>query len=150
MKSVTQDWVMKLPLRAQGGLLVALRGCDLTEKRPGQRCPERELIAHLRWCVLNPADPREIDIPSAFFKSAPPEPDTWKPSEFGHYPLHWFSHLMHAYEIVGYMHPEPMVAGRALEIYLRMVHSLHLRIEDYGDLMERLTEDRLANDTVVS
>ena len=29
MTSVLQDWVMKLPLRAQGTILTGIRGCDL-------------------------------------------------------------------------------------------------------------------------
>lgn len=159
MKSVLQDWVMELPLREQGTLLTGVRGCDLAPKNPpsinerygcstGDDTPERQLTAFLRFCVLNPADEREIDIPGAFFQSKPPE--NWKPSQFGHYPLHWFTHLMHCYEVVGYRHPHPGISRQARDIYERMARSLHLWPESKNQMIERLSEDRIANGTVVS
>jgi len=88
--SVLQDWVMALPLREQGTLLTAVRGCDDEPKTWTSRgvadSPGRRLTAFIRWCFMNPADPREIDVPGAFFQSAPPDP--FKPSEFGHLPQH--------------------------------------------------------------
>src|SRR3954454_21414152 len=104
MTSVLQPWVAELPLRAQGTLLTGIRGCDLAPKMlssideahgcsTGECSAERHLVAFLRYCVLVPADIREVDIPGAWFQSDPPT--DWKPSQFGHYPLHWFSHLMH-------------------------------------------------------
>lgn len=148
-KSVLQDWVMRLPLRGQGGLIVGLRGCDLAPKNPGDDTPERALVAFLRFCVMNPADAREIDVPGAFFRSTPP--DVWKPSQFGHYPQHWYAHIMHAFEIVGYFHPDNSVRTHAFHIYSRLVHNLHLNVvETKAELLQRLTEDRIANATVVS
>lgn len=159
MGSVLQEWVQELPLRAQGTLLTGIRGCDLAPKDPssiqetwgcstGECTAERELSSFLRWCYLNPADPREVDIPGAWFKSLPPE--NWKPSQLGHYPLHWYSHLMHCFEIVGYHHPVASVRANALDIYERMVRSLHLNVETKVEMHERLTEDRLAKGEVVS
>lgn len=159
-KSVLQRWVMELPLRFQGSLVTAIRGCDLAPKFPlppdstyvvenGRAIgAERELTAYLRWCVLNPADPREVGIPGAFFQDTPPT--DWKPSQFGHYPEHWYAHLMHAYEIVGYEHPNANIRATAHGIYRRFVHNLHLNPETRERLWERLTEDRLATNTVVS
>lgn len=149
---VLQDWVIHLPRRFQGALVVALRGCDLTRKPfdKRQRCPERDLTAYLRFLVLNPADPREVDVPGAFFASHPPAYH-WKASEFGHYPEHWYSHLMHAFQVVGYEHPQELSHRNwAHDIYLTFVHNLHLRPEGRRDMWQRLCEDRLANDTVVS
>lgn len=157
--SVLQDWVMELPLRAQGTLLTGIRGCDLAPKVPcdiderygcstGESSAERHLVAFLRFCVLNPADPRETDIPGSWFQSTPPI--FWKPSQFGHYPLHWNSHLMHCFEVVAYLHPDEDLREPALEIYERMVHSLHLNVETKEQMLERLTEDRIASGQVVS
>lgn len=89
-----------------------------------------------------------IDIPGAFFQSEPPE--KFKPSEFGHLPLHWYTHVMHALEVIGYAHPDQFVARKANDLYVAMVHGLHLNPESAAQQNERLTEDRLANDTVVS
>lgn len=148
--SVLQDWVMALPRRAQGGLLVGLRGCDLAHKEPDHLdAPERQLVAFLRFCVMNPADPREVSLmPGAFFQSMPPV--EWRPTQFGHYPLHWYTHLMHSFEIIGYFCPEDEMAMECEAIYQRMVEALHLNVETKQHLLERLTEDRIAAGTVVS
>lgn len=159
MKSVLQDWVMELPLRAQGTLLTGIRGCDLAPKNPlnieerygcstGENTPERSLSAFLRFSILNAADQREVDVCGAWFKSTPPF--QWKPSQLMHYPLHWYSHIMHCFEVVAYCHPNDSIKEYAFDIYRRMVHSLHLNIESEYQMMERLTEDRVANGTVVS
>lgn len=149
MTSVLQDWVTALPLRAQGTLLTGIRGCDNAPKYlGGVQSSERQLVAFLRYCVMHPADPREVDIPGAFFQSRPPL--KWKASEFGHYPQHWHAHIMHCFEVVGYLNPDNVLRRVAFDIYCGFVGNLHLRVEMYDHMTNRLTEDRIANDTVVS
>lgn len=80
--------------------------------------------------------------------STPPDP--FKPSEFGHLPLHWYTHAMHSLEIIGYRHPNMDVASVAFNLYYKMVHSLHLNVESQQDMIERLSEDRLVKGAVVS
>lgn len=172
-RSVLQDWVMELPLREQGTLLTGVRGCDLTPKHHNGDGPERQLVAFLRWCYMVPADEREVDIPDAFFRSTPP--DHWKPSMFGHYPQHWYSHLMHCFEVVGYrrwhdatckgtrhrheayrhgadiLEPVLLCATcAAWSIYERLATSLHLTPETREAMIERLSEDRIELGNVVS
>ena len=140
---------MELPIREQGTLLTGVRGCDVAAKKPDELdTAERGLIGFLRWCVLNPADPREVDVRGAFFQSKPPL--SWKPSQPGHYPLHWFSHLMHCFEVVGYRHPDKITAGIANKIYFRLVDSLHLNQETREEIIAHLSEDRIASGKVVS
>lgn len=150
--SVLQDWVMRLPLREQGTLLSMIRGCDDEPKAwtatGFSDSPGRRLTAWLRWTFLHPADPREVDIPGAFLQSTPPDP--FRPSEFGHLPLHWYTHAMHALEVVAYRHPDPAVVARATAMYVRMVDGLHLTIESRPRMIERLSEDRIETGTVVS
>lgn len=153
MKNVLQDWVMELPLREQGTLLTAVRGCDFEAKTWNSRgvaySPGRRLTAFIRWCFMNPADPREIDREEgAFFMSNPPNP--FKPSEFGHLPQHWYSHAMHALEIVAYRHKHIDVRLKALKLYHQMVHNMHLNVETETQMITRLSEDRIAKGTVVS
>lgn len=159
MTSVLQNWVMDLPLRAQGTLLTGVRGGDLTPKSPpciderygcstGGGSAERHLQAFLRFCILNPVDHREVDIPGAWFQSTPP--DSWKPSQFGHYPLHWYSHLMHSFEVVAYLSPFADQRAAALNIYNRLARNFHLNPETHDQMLERLTEDRIASGEVVS
>jgi hypothetical protein len=153
MDSVLQDWVMELPRRFQGTLLTAVRGCDLEPKtwsRTGVAySPGRRLTAFIRWCFMNPADDREVDLEEgAFFMSTPP-PD-FKASQFGHLPQHWYAHAMHALEVIGYEHPNEAISKAAFDLYAKMAHSFHLNIETQEQLWKRLTEDRIITGTVVS
>lgn len=156
MGSVLQDWVMELPLREQGTLLTAVRGCDLEPKQwyatGFADSPGRRITAWIRWCFMNPADPREVDIEGAFFQSVAPgeKEGKFRPSEFGHLPLHWYTHIMHSLEVIGYRHPDSTIANRAIRLYGEMVHGLHLRPEPMGGMIERLSEDRIAKGEVVS
>lgn len=153
MNSVLQNWVMELPLRFQGTLLTAVRGCDDEPKQWSKigvaYSPGRRLTAFIRFCFMNPADPREVGSEEgAFFMSEPPS--NFKASEFGHLPQHWYSHAMHALEIIGNYHPSHYLKTEAFKLYLSMVKNLHLNPETYDQQWSRLTEDRIANKTVVS
>lgn len=153
MKSVLQDWVMNLPLRHQGVLLTSVRGCDdepkIWHSRGVAYSPGRRLTAFIRYCFMNPADPREVDYEEgSFFRSDPPSP--FKPSEFGHLPQHWYSHVMHGLEVIGYYHPILEIRYQAHSMYLEMVHNLHLCPEDLESMDIRLTEDRIEKRKVVS
>ena len=146
-RSVLQDWVQSLPLREQGTLLTGIRGCDLTPKFPLDS-PERQLVAALRFVVMNAFDPREVDSePGCFMISRPP---TFKWSAFGHYPQHWVSHMLHCCEVVGYRHPSADIAQTWLNIYLSGCRSFHLKPETMDEMIYRLGEDRIASGEVVS
>lgn len=146
MKSVLQDWVMELPLREQGTILTAIRGCDLTSKMPLDS-PERQIVGWIRNAVLNPCDAREVGIKGAFFQTDFPK---FKWSEFGHYPLHWVAHVAHTLEVIGYRSPNREQAGIAQTAYFNFAHSLHLKPESMKQMAERLSEDRIAKGEVVS
>jgi hypothetical protein len=150
--SVLQSWVTELPLREQGTLLTAVRGCDDEPKswtsRGVAESVGRRITAFVRWCFMNPADPREVDVPGAFFQSIPPS--SFKPSEFGHLPQHWYSHIMHGLEVIAYRHPDETVRIQAHGLYRQMVHNMHLNIETPEQYVERLSEDRIEKGTVVS
>ncbi len=143
-----QEWTHELPLREQGAIAVGLRGCDLAPKLPLDST-ERQLTGFLRYLTMVPADPRELGTLGGFFQPFPPKPG-WKQTELEHYPLHWVSHLMHAYEVVGYRHPDLTLGDSAFVIYVRLVEALHLNIESKEQMIERLSEDRIASGTVVS
>lgn len=153
MKSVLQNWVMDLPLRAQGTLMTAVRGCDDEPKQWTERgvsySPGRRLTAFIRWCFMVPADIREVNSQEgAFMMSTPPHP--FKPSEFGHLPQHWYSHAMHALEVIAYCHPDDDTSHQAFCLYETMVHNIHLNVETKKEMLKRLTEDRIESGTVVS
>ena len=146
-RPVLQPWVCKLPLRHQGVLCSAVRGCDEATKPGGV---ERHLCAYLRFTFMVPADPRELDVPGAFMRTDPPQDDEWKASALGHFPLHFVTHLMHAYQVVGAHHPDYVTRVACMGIYKKMVHSLHLMPEGSSAMDVRLTEDRFISGTVVS
>lgn len=153
MKSVLQDWVMELPLREQGTLLTAVRGCDFEAKMWNSTgvaySPGRRLTAFIRWCFMVPADEREVDSQEgAFMMSSPPDP--FKPSEFGHLPEHWYAHVIHALEVIAYRHPDREINAKAYCLYEKMVHNLHLNVETMAQMIKRLSEDRIVSGTVVS
>lgn len=148
-QSVVQDWVSTLSLREQGVLLSAIRGCDDAPKRPYDSA-ERRLVSYLRYLILNPADPRELMYHGAFMQISPPDPNKWSQSDLGHYPLHWVSHIMHAFEIIGYRHPDVLHSERGYSIYEKLVHGLHLNVETCDQMIIRLTADRVASGNVVS
>ncbi len=152
-QSVLQDWVIGLPLRMQGTLTTAVRGCDFEAKTWTSTgvsySPGRRLTAFIRYCFMVPADVREVgSVEGAFMMPEPPE--NFKPSEFGHLPQHWYSHAMHALEVISYCHPDTQLATKAYYLYRAMVHNMHLNVETLEEMTRRLTEDRIATGTVVS
>jgi len=148
MPSVLQEWVADLPLRAQGTLLTAVRGCDLTPKLPLDSL-ERRLVAAIRHSFMVPADLREVDSEDGcFFQSS--TPIHLRPSELGHYPWHWLSHIVHAVEVLGFCHPDPLVASAWRRVYSKLVRSFHLNPETHEQWIERMSEDRIEAGTVVS
>ncbi len=147
-RSVLQDWVTELPLREQGTLLTCVRGCDLTPKLPLDSTA-RWLVGSLRYAFMVPADPREVDSePGCFFISEPPT--DWKASELGHYPWHWVSHVMHASEVIGWRHPDPLISFKFLAVYRKLVSSMHLTPETLDQFEARLSEDRILSGEIVS
>lgn len=159
MVSVLQDWVTELSLREQGTLLTGVRMCDVAPKNPitiidghgcssGEMTNERHLVAFLRYCFMVAADEREIDVCGAWFQSKPPK--DWKPSEFGHYPQHWYHHLMVCFEVIARKHPDHGISEMASEIYEKLVENLHLNLETPMQYEARMNEDRIATGKIVS
>lgn len=148
-RCVLQPWVMDLPLREQGGLLTAVRGCDLTPKRPLDS-PERRIVSLIRGAFMVPADPRETDRePGTFMSLKMFKKGEFKPSSLGHYPLHWVTHVMHACETIGYRHPDYETQQQWQRIYMLFCDSLHVPYEQFDDYVRRMSEDRIAAGTVV-
>lgn len=144
MRSVLQDWVMELPLREQGTLVVALRGCD-TEEKFGDT---KKISRYLRFIILNPADPREVEVSGAFMSSQRPE--YFKLSAWDHMPLHWAMHMLHAIEIVGYRHPDYEVKNWFTGLYYRLCKGMHVIPELKEEMIRRLSEDRFHTGEIVS
>ena len=83
-----------------------------------------------------------------WFRSEPPQ--NFRPSSVMHYSLHWYSHVLHALEVIAYRHPDQNTASTALGLYKKMASALHLDPESAEAMTQRLTEDRIANKNIVS
>ncbi len=143
---VLRPWVRDLPLRFQGVLVTAIRGCDGAPKEDSSK----NLNRMIRRAVLNPADPRETLHTGGFFGFNADRLEI-SLAEFFHsldqYPLHYVMHLTHACEVIGYSHPDRHLAAFFDLAYRLFCHTLHLRPETKEMMVERLTEDRIANGT---
>jgi hypothetical protein len=145
-QSILQPWVSELGLRHQGVLMTAIRGCDGAPKHD----LSKPLMRAIRWAVLVPFDPRELDFPKGFmyfqstdFCAAYRE----FAKNIDEYPLHFILHLLHATEVIAYKMPR-VEAHDFLEAYVHLVHSMHLRTEPEASMDDRLREDRIALKTV--
>lgn len=140
MKSIIQDWAAELGLRHQGVLVSAVRGCDSAQRED----PSKYLVRVFRGIVLNA---HVGDVRKAASFMVPFDDDQWDHSEadflrsIDHYPNHWLLHWMHACEIVGYNHPEGVIAMAFLGLYRKLVKKFHLISESKEELDRRLGVD---------
>lgn len=132
MPSVLQTWVEQIPLRMQSTVLLGLRGPDT------HRCHEIKKIGRwLRGLVFKPANPANV----MEFMGAAPERIKEKSSvarELEFCTQHYYSHLMHALEVVAYCYFNPEVAGHALDLYEDMCVLFHVRPEPIHEFKRRL------------
>jgi hypothetical protein len=144
---VLRPWVRALPLRMQGVLVTAIRGCDGAPKEDSSK----NLNRMIRRTVSNPADPRESLKSGGFFGFSPDNLEASLALDFFHsldqYPLHYVMHLTHSCEVIGYMHPNQDIARFFEFVYFLFCHTLHLNPETEEQMIARLTEDRIANGT---
>lgn len=54
---------------------------------------------------------------------------------------HYYEHMMHAFEIIGYKHPDDAIRDYFLALYIRIVRAKHLYPEKELQLDERLGDD---------
>lgn len=141
MQSVLQDWVMALPLRHQGVLIGAVRGCDGI---PKDHC-SKPIIRALRRAFLNPADERECSAPNAFMS---PNMTMSQIDQFtgnmDELPLHFVTHMMLGAQVIAYKSPQATDRGRFLYLYYKMVSAMHLLSEPEADMDARLIADRMS------
>lgn len=138
--SVLAPWVETLPLMQQSVLLALVRNEDGIDRD----APQKQLIKWFRRCILLSAfDRRVLTSPyesggGSFTGSITDVTDAV--TDFvrarDSMKLHYFAHAMHAFEILGYKHPDPQTRGFWYDAYVRMCDALHMRIETV-DMMDR-------------
>lgn len=157
---VTQSWCHAIPFMQQTVLLTAVRGPDGIAKYH----PCKYLLRWFRRCTLvSSLDGIVLTTPtqeaggSFMGKSFDPDPvyaghwDNQLDLLVGDYlkaldelPHHFQLHFMHAAEIVGYKHPDPLIRASWHSIYLRLAHDMHLWEETEEQMDARLGDDRAA------
>lgn len=146
-RSIVQDWVQNLGLRYQGVLMTAVRGGDGIPKEHVTKTLQRAI----RRYVLVPYDPRELAIKGGFMSCDPeeiyPAAKALK-KELDQLNVHYVFHLLHALEVLGYKHPDPVVRNEFLQAYFVLVRKFHLNPETEQQLHARMEEDRMANNSV--
>lgn len=132
--STIKEWVFDLPPKHQSVLMTATRGPD-EFRYPAVKELNRWIRDKLfidadpsNPFILKPGDRDMLD--PAFLKDVTTELEYTK--------MHYFSHVLHALEIIGYMHPDMEFRVKAQKVYLHLVYELHLVAEDYLTFRERL------------
>jgi len=136
--SVLQDWVMMLPLRHQGVLISAVRGCDTAVRHDASKMFAR----CLRAAILHAA----VERPTSFIDFVSDDVlrermDVYL-NNWDHYPQHYNMHVVHAAAIIAYYGPTTTVHTHAWgDFYKAACRKLHLKPESIHELEERLCAD---------
>lgn len=161
-RPVTQEWVHGLSYMQQSVLLSAIRGCDGIAKRHKSKA----LVKWYRRCVLLSAfDGRALltpDEPGGGSFAGPicelpvglPDAEREEMTRIhlkqaeddfvdsrDELPAHYQTHMMHAFEIVGYKHPVEPIRAFWRTLYVRLAHAYHLWPETEQQLDRRLGDD---------
>lgn len=135
MSSVIQPWVFDLPWKMQSVLMTSTRG------------PDEVRLVHVkmanRWIrsvLFHDADPANPFIVKPGDK--PPVAMVGDlQTELEYLRVHYFTHLIHAFEIIGYMHPDDEVAAMADCVYVKLCFEvLHLPPESKETFEARLSD----------
>lgn len=165
--SVLQDWVTGLTFMQQTVLLAAIRGPDGQPKYGGGA---KMLLRWYRRCVVksamekrvitNPYDPGGGSFSGPSIKElteqtrthTDPLPDEWEPRMQEHIndylrqldmlPHYYQMHFMHAAEIIGYKHPDQRIRTWWHNLYVTLVHDMHVWPETEEQLDQRLGDNR--------
>ena len=140
---IIQPWVARLGLRHQGTLLTAVRGCDTVPKLDGSKALVRCLRCYILVAFVG--DPKKA---ATFIEdvSLSDLNDRMRAvlNDHDHLPHHYFMHLVHAAEILGYYHPDNAIAAMWRRFYEGACRKLHVNAETKAELDERLFADELA------
>lgn len=127
--------------------MAAMRGCDGV----GKQDVTKPLMRAIRAVTLVPYDARELNEPKGYMYFTPEsflESIKVVSKSMDEYPLHFILHLIHGLEVIGYKHPVADVRNAFRTGYETLVRKFHMTPEAEAHMDERLTEDRVKNQTV--
>lgn len=130
-QGVVRAWLAELSPKMQTAVLLVLRGCDGASKDGGSKWVARCLRDVVLW---------NADASSTFVGAGGLDQGLVNHllDDTDSYPLHFYTHLMFAAEIVACGHPDREVRRQWRYLYLRMATGLHLNPEDPAQLCDRL------------
>ena len=132
---VLRPWIYNLSWKQQTTLMTCFRGPDIhsSEQIKG-------MIRWIRMVCLNNAAPKKKFMKKRDFFSVE-EAINKEPFVFDGLPLHFWSHLLNAFVIIGYKHPEEKIRSFAYKIYIDLVNYMHLNPESEAHLDYRLSDE---------
>ena len=140
MSNVVQEWVNVLTWKEQTVLFCAIRGTDSFGSK------DLKLITRwIRSIVLNNAAPNKTFMKETNFRDINIIADE-NPLVFDMIPVHYFGHLLHALEIIGYEHPSDNIKIKSITAYNNLCTYLHLNPESKIEMMARLKDEIIMNE----
>lgn len=157
-ESVLHDWVCDLPFTQQALLMLATRGPDSLPKDT----PAKEILHYLRGAIIKPAyfdfykedGFMNIDYGEVTYEQDHYNNDTdiiyqnfgWRFVECGdeffrhvdELPHHFYMHIIHAAEVLGYKFPDERVMRCWYDFYGCACKSFHMNPETLEQLDQRL------------
>lgn len=145
---VIQDWVLALPsMQQQSVLFTAIRGPDGIAKHH----PVKEIQMRYRATILKAAHFGRAmefgDIAPSFMRLDHfTQVIEWNQildtffENVDSLPHHYYMHIAHASEIIGYHHPNWVFKDRWGELYRRACLDMHVAMETQKEMDERLND----------
>ena len=135
MSSVLQPWMEELSWKEQTVILCALRGSD------SHGSPDMKAITRwIRRVALKNAAPSQTFMRDEGFPEIY-EIAEKRPLILDMLHVHFLSHMMHALQVIGYRHPDAVVANRACHAYYQICEYLHVGAELNAAMRLRLRDE---------
>lgn len=148
--SVFQDWLLGLTMQQQSVLVLACRGPDgIAKFHPTKLITTRYRAAVLKQAYSGRAMHIDDGVPGNTFMSLEQfsSKQHWTTmvlkNFFNHVdelPHHYYMHLMHGAQILGYKHPESLFRSNWLQFYQTCCSDLHLNVETEEQMDTRLSD----------
>lgn len=133
--SVVHCWVSDLSWKMQTTLFCSLRGPDQGAN------PELKLMVRwIRSVVLKNADTKSRFMKEVSFKSINEISEIY-PSCIDMLSIHFYSHLLNAFEIISQKHPDKIIKRTARHTYMDLCQYLHLVPESLASMEARLSDE---------
>lgn len=148
MNLVFQEWMFNLPMQQQSVLVLACRGPDGIPKFH----PTKQIVTRYRASVLKAAylgramHVDEYDNTTYMTLENFSDDGHWETTmeiffdSVDALPHHYYLHLAHGAEIIGYKHPDELFRIRWQGFYYRCCHDLHMVPESEEAMEKRLSD----------